>query len=302
MGETKPEAYKMESKLFEKIWSLPEFSPVNSGIDSNSTGTRIAACFKPNQNEIQVLGPLGNILKTYHGHNKPVTCIRFHPNSDQLASAGTDTTVRIWNPEGGPDRRISYFNDSAEWIDWSADGNFLSACGREGSVLVCDRNGNFVCDLRSARGPLRSVRWSPDSKYLAAASDEGSIWVWNIREQSAGVLRHLSPVLNLVWKPSGEYLVSTCADGIVKVWKTADWDFFELRSPRNTIFVEFSRDGHYLAAGGIDGIVFIYNEEFTKIDELDIGGEVGSLAWTAGENNLVTAVKDGPLSYMKFKA
>ncbi|MCP4631583.1 MAG: hypothetical protein GY855_01560, partial [candidate division Zixibacteria bacterium] len=240
----------MESKLFEKKWALPELSPAIRGIGINQSGTKIAACFKPEDNEIQIVGNIGNILETLSGHRKPVKCVRFHPMDNIIASASEDCTVGLWDFEAKRNCRLNYFSDIVEWVDWSFDGNFLAACGIDGSVVVWDRRGDFISELNGADGELKMVKWSPDSAYISAASNVGLVCVWNIVDRDAVLLKHGSPVISVSWSPSGEKMVTVAEDGVVRLWEAATWELAELTGSGNTIFADFSADGNYLAIGG----------------------------------------------------
>ncbi|MCP4633854.1 MAG: WD40 repeat domain-containing protein [candidate division Zixibacteria bacterium] len=89
---------------------------------------------------------------------------------------------------------------------------------------------------------------------------------------------------------------------MVRLWEAATWELAELTGSGNTIFADFSADGNYLAIGGSDGIVAIYSNEYVEIDRFDLNGETSSLIWSSPYNNLITGVKEGPLSYMSLKA
>lgn len=291
----------MESKLFDIKWALTDLSDQIGNVDSNTAGNKVAACFKPNIEVVHVIGEYGNILKKLTGHRKRVTCIRFHPQTDMVASTSEDSTVRLWAPDGGPDRRISYFRKPALWLDWSKDGNFLASCGEEGSVLVCDKGGNFVCDLRNAEGALRSVKWSPDSYFLAAASDNDAVYVWNIREQNALLLKHTAPVRAIDWDSSGKTIVSVSGDGKTGLWKADGWELIDFSAPADVVFGEFSKDGQYLALGDREGNIYIYDSELRNIDTFNIGESSPTFTWKSG-GELITGAPGGKLSYLAAKA
>jgi WD40 repeat protein len=76
---------------------------------------------------------------TKRGHNDWVEEIAWSPHGTRLASAGIDSTVRIW------DRRT----------------------------------GEETLVLRGTSGMFHSVSWNPDGKRLAAASNDGKVWIWD---------------------------------------------------------------------------------------------------------------------------
>jgi WD40 repeat protein len=85
----------------------------------------------------------GKVLKELGpGHLDGGTDLAWHPDSTHLASAGRDTTVRVWNTASG--KLVSEVGkprggQSKDWIcavAWSADGNWIAAADMAGAVQV----------------------------------------------------------------------------------------------------------------------------------------------------------------------
>jgi WD40 repeat protein len=76
------------------------------------------------------------------GHLNGATDLAFHPDGKHLASAGRDTTVRIWNVADGKlvkelgKPRGGQFKDWICAISFSADGRWLAAADMAGAVQV----------------------------------------------------------------------------------------------------------------------------------------------------------------------
>ena len=67
------------------------------------------------------------ILSTYQGHSSVVYVVAWSPDGKQLASAGNDRTVQIWNSTTGK-RIVTYrgYSDSISALTWSLDGSCIA--------------------------------------------------------------------------------------------------------------------------------------------------------------------------------
>ena len=66
-----------------------------------------------------------------------VTALAFSPNTSLLASAGTDGTVRLWDPATGAElRRFEVGTGFVTDVAFSADGRYLAASSEDGLVRV----------------------------------------------------------------------------------------------------------------------------------------------------------------------
>jgi WD40 repeat protein len=81
------------------------------------------------------------------GHLNGATDVVFHPDGKHLASAGRDTTVRIWNVASGTmvkelsKPRGGQFKDWIHALSFSADGLWLAAADMAGAVQVWSLGG-----------------------------------------------------------------------------------------------------------------------------------------------------------------
>ena len=74
-------------------------------------------------------------MRELTGHFQNVYCVRFSPTASRLASAGLDSTVRLWNTATG--NELLSFDTAASWnyrVAFTSDGETLAYAGGKGTV------------------------------------------------------------------------------------------------------------------------------------------------------------------------
>ncbi|MFV1968831.1 MAG: protein kinase [Pirellulaceae bacterium] len=234
--------------------------------------------------------PDGQRLAAASGSFGQPGTVRIWPDGQRLATASRDGTVKLWNPATGQQVR-SLYGDTApleyerngakvrgqggtQWkyilsVAWSANGRFLAAGSRNGTVRIWDTGtGQEICTLRGHEGMAYSVAWSPDSRNLAVGSSNGhnltgEVIVWNtsLRKRMFTLRGHARPVQAVAWSPDGQRLASGSDDQSIRVWDLpATQEALVLRSRNGGIrAVAWSPDGQKLAAASADGTVTLWN-------------------------------------------
>ena len=140
------------------------------------------------------------------GHIKPPNSVRFFNHDQQLASAGDDGTIRIWNlADSSQQRVIQHEPDSMGRIRWiramdvSPDGKYVASSSFDDTVRLWEIDtGREVYRLpgHGRTGGHRAVRFTPDSTQFASWGDDMRVCLWDVatgksaqeyRAQPAGV-------------------------------------------------------------------------------------------------------------------
>ncbi|MGO8789061.1 MAG: WD40 repeat domain-containing protein [Terriglobia bacterium] len=167
--------------------------------------------------------PSGNQVRDFEMPSKP-RCVAISPDSKLVACGGSDSTVAVWDREGGKQ----------------------------------------LHRLMGHSGEISSLTFSSDGLHLVSGSGDGSARIWNVSTgQSLHTLSgHVGALTSVVCSPDGEFVVSGGADGTVRFWDAATGKNLETFGDHSGVWqVAFSADGKYVAAGYADGTINIWKKQ-----------------------------------------
>ncbi len=149
------------------------------------------------------------------GRPDKISNVSFSPDSQRVAAASSDSTVKVWDAET-----------------------------REEQLT-----------LRGHKLPVLAVTFEQNGRHLATASRDGTVKLWDAATGNALLTfaGHNAPVMCAAFHPDGKRVASSAANGTVKIWEAATGQ--ELRSlagPRDSVqLVAFSPDGKLLLTASL---------------------------------------------------
>jgi WD40 repeat protein len=77
--------------------------------------------------------------QTLEGHSGPVLSVSFSPDSQLLASASVDKTIKLWDPATGELRQtLEGHSDVVESVSFSPDGQLLASASYDKTIKLWD--------------------------------------------------------------------------------------------------------------------------------------------------------------------
>ncbi|XP_070771086.1 chromatin assembly factor 1 subunit B [Enoplosus armatus] len=191
-------------------------------------------------------------------HNKePVYSLDFQHSSDgrvhRLATAGVDTTVRLWRVDTGPDGKavVEFLSNLARHtkavnvVRFSPNGELLASGGDDAAILLWKLNDSkepeqapmFQEDedaqlnkeswsvVKTLRGHIEDVYdicWTRDGNFMVSGSVDNTAVMWDINKgQKLCILNdHKSYVQGVTWDPLGQYVATLSCDRVMRVYST----------------------------------------------------------------------------------
>lgn len=243
--------------------------------------------------------PVG-LKQTLTGFNRGVEAVAFAPDGRNIAAAGSDGFVKLWDPATG--REVRSFGQGHRGtitsLAFSPDGRSVASGGVDKTVKVWEvASGRESRTLAGHTDAVNAVAFSADGATVASGSSDRSVKLWD----AAGgrEVRSLGPyegqVFALAFSPDSKGLATGSQEESVRLWDVTTGQ--EVRSfgrPVSIFAVAFSPDGKGLVGGGA--------MEGTLLWQVDTGAEVRSfrghrdsvraVAFSADGKNLATGSAD----------
>mmetsp|Transcript_4364 Transcript_4364/g.13211 ORF Transcript_4364/g.13211 Transcript_4364/m.13211 type:complete len:488 (-) Transcript_4364:1983-3446(-) len=157
------------------------------------------------------------------GHADRVAGINFHPLGTLLATAGYDTSWRLWDVETGQELLLQEGHSKPVYkVAYHPDGSLVASGGLDRATRIWDtRSGRCVMTFTGHVDSVLGVDFCPDGYHLATGSGDNSIKIWDLRKRRCfyTISAHSSCVSNVRYQPErGHLLVSSSFDRSTKIW------------------------------------------------------------------------------------
>lgn len=129
----------------------------------------------------------GRVVRTFTGHERPISGIGVSADRRSIASHGRDGTVRVWEVATGMQRQqFAEEGEHSIWIGtqfvaFNPDGRTVTTCAMvEPVAKVWDLStGRLHKTLGGHRGMVGAVDFSADGRRLVTGSQDTTCLVWN---------------------------------------------------------------------------------------------------------------------------
>ncbi|MEY2833181.1 MAG: hypothetical protein RLZZ574_2440 [Cyanobacteriota bacterium] len=160
------------------------------------------------------------------GHQDVINDFTFSPDSQTIATASRDRTVKLWKPDGTLLRTLQH-DLGVDSVDFSpiplskgGKGGIIASAGEDKTIKIWKHDGTLYTSLIGHQEPVNSVQFSSNGQTIASVSEDKSVKLW----QWQGILQptltgHHDRVLNVSFSNDSQTIATSSNDETVKLWK-----------------------------------------------------------------------------------
>jgi len=242
------------------------FSPDGKFIVAGGLNVPIARVWNLKGSLTEPQANLNTNKETQEIHQGDIMTVAVSPDSQLVATGGTDKMMRIWKPKSP--------------------------------------NGELVKVTQKQENPIFSVVFTADKKQIVTADGDGNVAFWDLDGNQINKWEklHQTQISGLVITPDGNQIVTADKTGNVKISDRSgkqQKEFFSYQSGINELAI--SPDGKLIGTGGMDGTVRLWDFQGRQVAEFrNPKGAIWGIAFSANSLQIALAGDQGFVSVRRI--
>lgn len=230
------------------------------------------------------------LLHRWHGHTEPVKTVALSPEGNQIASAGWDETIHLWEATSGREINVLRANAGPVYsLAYRPDGCQLASAGSDGVIRLWNaKTATLIATLKGHTSSINKIVFHPDGRRLLSGSNDETIRIWdtNLAIELCSISQQSGSVTSLAIAPDGQSFACGTSDGSVQLWSLESGDLIRAwtEHAERVSDVVFSPTGNCLATASWDGTAKIWDIESQSLvwSVSDEYHQIVSIAFVAG--------------------
>jgi len=205
------------------------------------------------------------------GHQAEIHTLKFSPDGQNLASAGADKLVFLWNIYGEECNNIGAMKGHKNTVlelCWSSDSDqiFTASADKTAAVWSVERqkiikrmteHSSYVSSICPSKSTIG------DSGKCVTCSDDGTAKVWDLRQRSSSLtLAHQYPLTAVCFDETADNVYTGGIDNLIHSWdiRKPNTELFRLLGHQDTITcLRLDPFGSYILSNGMDGELRVWD-------------------------------------------
>ncbi len=274
-----------------------------------SSGQSVAVAIAPDNSQaaaVTAAGTLlvasladGKLIAEIGAHAAAAAAVAYRPQGGQIATAGSDGQLRLWELPAPP-RSFSDHSDRIAAVAVSPSGQWLATASADKTVRIWNLADGSASWTLGHDEPVSAIAWKPDSAQIATAAGK-LVHVWNVADGQQAALLDKNPegVAALAFAPDGASLYTAGAATTIQQWKLADGMLIRALAAHDKPIKSLSlvAGGTVLIATSDDGLVTTWNAAAgTRLHSIAVGGVPTAVAASGDGKWLAIAAAEKSIS------
>jgi WD40 repeat protein len=232
--------------------------------------------------------------ETQEIHQGDIMSVAVSPDSQLVATGGTDKMMRIWKPKSpnGELVKVTQKQENAIFsVVFTADKKQIVTADGDGNVAFWDLDGNQINKWEKVhQTQISGLVITPDGSQIVTADKTGNVKISDRsgKQKQKEFFSYQSGINELAISPDGKLIATGGMDGTVRLWDFQGRQVAEFRNPKGAIWgIAFSANSLQIALAGDKGFVSV-----RRIDSLSDLMQNGC-TWLKDYLTLNSSEKDG---------
>jgi len=154
-------------------------------------------------------------------HQDPIWKVRWSPDNQTIATASSDTEVKLFSRSGELLQTFTEPNNPLWSVDFNSTGELVAGSMlREATVFIWERSGKLLHQFSVHPGGAWDIKFHPLRQEIVSADAQGTISFWQLDGTLLKTIpAHEGEVWGVALSNDGKKIASVSLDGAVKIWQ-----------------------------------------------------------------------------------
>jgi WD40 repeat protein len=212
-------------------------------------------------------------LNAHRGLFATINAIALSPNSQTLASASDDQTIRLWKKQTNQPPTfvpVTVLRGHQNFVKTLAfhpqQSTLLASAGSDRVIHLWDLQTQEISrTLAGHQQQINALSFQPDGTILASGSNDKTLklWQWETGALLATLTDHYLGINAIAFSPTQPLLATASGDSRVNLWDLTNGDLLESLEAHTASVdaLTFSPDGKVLATAGHDRTILLWETD-----------------------------------------